>query len=98
MVVGVQRLDLLLEGARSLKEKRSRVKRILARIRSAYPVSAAEVGALDLWQRTHIGVCMVSTDEGLIHSLLQRLEDDLQRSGLAQLVDTDIEMLHYGEE
>lgn len=98
MVVGVLRLDLLLEGGQSLKEKRSRVNKVLARIRSTYPVSAAEVGSQDLWQRTLLGVCMVSGDEALIHSLLQRLEDDLARSGLAEVVASDIEILHYGDE
>lgn len=98
MVVGVLRLDLMLEGVQSLKEKRSRVNKILARIRGAYPVSAAEVGYQDLWQRTIIGLCMVSGDEGLIHSLFQRLEDDLSCSGLLEVLNSDVELLHYGEE
>lgn len=98
MVVGVLRLDLMLEGVQSLKEKRSRVNKILARIRNAYPVSAAEVGHQDLWQRAALGVSMVSSDEALIHSLFQRLEDDLCCSGLLNLLDSDIELLHYGED
>ena len=98
MVVGVLRLDLLLEGSQSLKEKRSRVRKVLAKIRATYPVSAAEVGSHDLWQRTLLGLCMVSSDEALIHSLFQRLEDDMTCSGLAEVVASDIEILHYGDE
>lgn len=98
MVVGVLRLDLMLEGMQSLKEKRSRVNKVLARIRSSWPVSAAEVGHQDLWQRTTFGICMVSGDEGLIHSLFQRLEDDLSSSGLLEILNSDVEFLHYGEE
>jgi len=30
--------------------------------------------------------------------LLQRLEDDLSRSGLVDILKSDIELLHYGEE
>ena len=97
MVVGVLRLELRLEGIANLKEKRSRVSRIMARVRNTYPVSAAEVGGLDLLQSAMIGVCLVSGDEGLIHSLFQRLEDDLECSGLLEIVATDIEILHYGE-
>ena len=92
------RLDLFLDGIQSLKEKRSRVSKVLARVRGTYPVSAAEVGYQDLLQRVMIGICMVSNDEGLIHSLLQRLEDDLSRSGLVDILKSDIELLHYGEE
>ena len=98
MVVGVLRLDLMFEGMQSLKEKRSRVNKILARIRGSYPVSAAEVGHQNLWQRTTLGLSMVSGDEGLIHSLFQRLEDDLSSSGLLVILDSDVEFLHYGEE
>ncbi|MDT8420567.1 MAG: DUF503 domain-containing protein [Desulfuromonadales bacterium] len=98
MVVGVLRLDLLLEGGQSLKQKRSRVNKVLAKIRSTYPVSAAEVGSHDLWQRALLGICLVSGDEALIHSLFQRLEDDLTCSGLAEIVASDLEILHYGDE
>jgi len=98
MIVGVLRLDLMLEGLQSLKEKRSRVNKVLARVRGTYPVSAAEVGHQDLLQRSMLGICMVSGDEGLIHSLFQRLEDDLCRSGLLEILSSDIELLHYGEE
>lgn len=98
MVVGVLRLDLMLEGVQNLKEKRSRVNKILARIRGSFPVSAAEVDDQDLWQRTCLGVCMVSGDEGLIHSLFQRLEDDLDCSGLLVVLNSDVELLHYGKE
>jgi len=98
MVVGVLRLDLMLEGIQSLKEKRSRVNKILARIRGSYPVSAAEVGHQSLWQRTTVGLCMVSGDQGLIDSLFQRLEDDLSCSGLLEVLNSDVEFLHYGEE
>ena len=98
MVVGVLRLDLMLHGIQSLKEKRSRVNKILARVRGIYPVSAAEVGCQDLRQRTILGICMVSGDEGLIHSLFQRLEDDLVCSGLLDVLNSDVELLHYGDE
>ncbi|PLX86400.1 MAG: DUF503 domain-containing protein [Desulfuromonas sp.] len=95
MVVGVLRLDLLLEGAQSLKEKRSLVKRVLARIRNRYPVSAAEVGDQDLLQRVQIGVCVVSGSEGLVHRLFERLEDDLDGGGLATIIDSEREFIHY---
>jgi hypothetical protein len=98
MVVGVLRLDLMLQGVQSLKEKRSRVNKILARIRGIYPVSAAEVGHRDLRQRTMLGICLVGSDEGLIHTVFMRLEEDLAGSGLLDVLDSDVELLHYGDE
>jgi hypothetical protein len=92
MVVGVLRLDLHLHGVHSLKEKRGVVRKLLARCRNRYPVSAAEVGHLDLWQRTLIGVALVSNSEAVITPILERLEDDLH--GEADVIDVEVEYIH----
>jgi len=98
MVVGVLRIDLRLFEVQSLKQKRSVVSRILQRLRSRYPVSAAEVGSLDKLQRTLLGVSMTAGSETQIQSVFQKLEEEIYRSGQAELLDSDIEYLHYGEE
>ncbi len=74
MVVGVLRLDLRLFKVQSLKQKRSVVSRILSRLRSRYPVSAAEVGSLDLLQRTQLGISMTAgtEEQSILHSGLCR--------------------------
>jgi uncharacterized protein YlxP (DUF503 family) len=92
MVVGVLRLDMHLHGVHSLKEKRGVVRKLLARCRNRYPVSAAEVGHQDLWQRTLIGVALVSSSEAVITPILERLEDDLR--GEADVIDVDVEYIH----
>ena len=92
MVVGILRLDLHLHGVHSLKEKRSVVRRLLARCRNRYPVSAAEVGHQDLWQRTLIGVALVSSSEAVIAPILERLEDDLH--GEAEVIAAEVEYIH----
>jgi hypothetical protein len=92
MVVGVLQLDLHLHGVHSLKEKRGVVRRLLARCRNRYPVSAAEVGHQDLWQRTLIGVALVSSSEAVIAPILDRLEEELH--GEAEVIDVAVEYLH----
>jgi uncharacterized protein YlxP (DUF503 family) len=92
VVVGVLQLDLHLHGVHSLKEKRSVVRRLLARCRNRYPVSAAEVGHQDLWQRTLIGVALVSSSEAVIAPILERLEEELH--GEAEVIDVALEYLH----
>ena len=98
MVVGVIRVDLRLFEVRSLKEKRSLVGRLLNRVRSKFPVSAAEVGYLDLLQRVLLGATMIAGNEQLIQSVFRNLEKDIYSSGIAEIIDTDIEYLHYGED
>ena len=55
-------LDLLLGDVRSLKQKRAVVRPIVAELQRRLSVAAAEVGSLDLYRRTEIGVAVVSAD------------------------------------
>jgi len=95
MVVGVLRVSLHLEAAQSLKEKRSIVKRLIARCRNRFPVSAAEVGDQDLWRSALLGFVMISSSEALIAAQLSRIEDEIEGSGLAELVSADVEFIHF---
>ena len=55
-------LDLLLGDVRSLKQKRSLVRPLVAELRRKYDVSAAEAGHLDLHRRALVGVAVVAAD------------------------------------
>lgn len=62
MYVGVLTLDLLLGDVRSLKQKRSTVRPIVAELRRRFPaVAVAETGHLDLHRRAEIGVAAISS-------------------------------------
>jgi uncharacterized protein YlxP (DUF503 family) len=98
MVVGVLRLDIRLYEVQSLKQKRSQVNKILARVRSRYPVSIAEVGCQNLLQRSIIGLSMTAGSESQLESVFHKVEAELYSSGFAELLDTDVEYLHYGED
>ncbi|MCK4537075.1 MAG: DUF503 domain-containing protein [Desulfuromonadales bacterium] len=94
MVVGVLRLDLRLHGVQSLKEKRGIVQKLLARCRNRYPVSCAEIDYQDLWQRAGLGFAVLSSSEQVVAPILERLEDDVADSGLAELIKSEIEFIH----
>lgn len=74
MYVGTLSFDLLLGDVRSLKEKRSVVRPIVAELQRKYAVSAAEVGEQDLHRRTEIGLALVSGDAGHLSEVLDRCE------------------------
>ncbi len=61
MIVGIARITLELPAAHSLKEKRSVVKSLLARLQNRFNVSAAEVEAHDTWGIAVIGITCTST-------------------------------------
>jgi len=59
--VGALTLDLLLGDVRSLKQKRSAVRPIIAELQRRFPAAAvAETGNTDLHRRAEIGVAVVS--------------------------------------
>jgi uncharacterized protein YlxP (DUF503 family) len=61
MVVGALTLDVLLGDVRSLKQKRSVVRPLVAELRRCFPgVAVAETGHLDLHRWTDMGVAVVS--------------------------------------
>ena len=67
------RVDLRLRDVHSLKAKRRRIARLSAALRRAFPVAIAEVDFQDLWQRSAVGVGIVSPHasqlEMAIHSV-----------------------------
>jgi uncharacterized protein YlxP (DUF503 family) len=72
VVVGTLVVDLRLGDVRSLKEKRSVVRPIVADLRRRFSVAAAETGHADLHRRTEIGVATVaSTDQHVVEVLEQ---------------------------
>lgn len=59
--VGALKVDLLLGDVRSLKQKRSVVRPIVAELHKRFPaVAVAESGAHDLHRRAELGVAVVS--------------------------------------
>lgn len=94
MSVGVLILELRIPGCSSLKEKRGRLKPLLARLHRNYNVSAAEVDMLDKWQAAVVAVAAVSNDSVHTRQLLQKIADwvDSEWRDL-DLVDDQIELL-----
>ena len=93
MLVAVLVADLLFPDAASLKDKRRRLSVLTGRIRAGFPVSVAEVGFQDLWQRGRIGVALVTTDARLAQSMLDRISDVVGRDGEVELAGRRIEFL-----
>lgn len=74
MYVGALELDLLLGDVRSLKQKRSLVRPVIAELRRRFEVAAAETGHHGLYRRALIGVSAVSGDAGQVREVLDACE------------------------
>lgn len=72
MIIGACTVRLHLPGVLSLKEKRGRLKPILARLPKEFNLAAAEIELHDVWQSAEIGLVTVSNDSGLVQGLLEK--------------------------
>ena len=95
MVVGVLRLTLVIPGARSLKEKRHAVRKIIDRVRARYNVGIAEVAENDVWQRAVLGVAAVANDRSFVNEVLDKVVRDVENVGVADLVSREMEIETY---
>lgn len=74
MYVGTASFDLLLGDVRSLKQKRSVVRPLVAELHRTFAVSVAEVGNQDLYRRAEVAVAVASGDAGHLTDVLDRCE------------------------
>jgi uncharacterized protein len=98
VIVGVLRLTFHIPHARSLKEKRSVVRRFRDRVRSRFDVSIAEVGDQDLHQRAVFGVAVVSSDASVCDSVLEQVAREAAVQPEAVLTDRTTELVPMGED
>lgn len=82
-------IEIIIPYARSLKDRRSAVRKISDRIRSRFNASVAEVGFQDKWQRAAIAVCMVGSDKRQLESEASRI-----RTVCDEVTDVDIVAIH----
>lgn len=92
-VIAVLTMDLRVEHAQSLKDKRQVVKGLKDRLRRRFNVSVAEIDGLD--SRQHSVVAAVTVSNGRTHAeqTLQAVENDAARVLGAMLVSTSVEWL-----
>jgi uncharacterized protein YlxP (DUF503 family) len=74
LYVGALELDVLFGDVRSLKQKRSAVRPVIAELRRRFEVAAAEAGHLDLHRRALMGVSAVAADAAHVSDLLAACE------------------------
>lgn len=79
--------------AQSLKEKRMVVKSLKERMRHKFNVTVAEIGQQEKWQVATLGIAMVGNDNRRIQAALQNVITFMERFGLCEICETDIEEL-----
>ena len=96
MFVGVARLVISIPGAQSLKDRRRVVKSLKDRIRAKMPVSVAEVGDLERYQVSTLGVAVVSNDAARCSEVMDAVVRLARGARDAVLADVATEIMTLG--
>lgn len=86
-------VECMLYDGHSLKEKRSVIKRLLARLRNDFNVAVAELDFHDLWQRTKLGVVTITNDKTHGEKVIQQVLQVIDSYSELERTITDIEFL-----
>lgn len=93
MHVGVVTVELEVTDAMTLKDKRQVMRSLLARIRNAFNVSAAEVGHLDAHTLATIGIAAVANEKAYVNGMLEKVVDLIERESRVVLIDYSLEFV-----
>ncbi len=94
MSIGVLTLYFLIPGCTSLKEKRGRIKPVIARLHREFNLSVAEIDHQDQWQEATLACALVSNDGRHTQSALQNVTNYFASNWPdLTLVDQHIELI-----
>ncbi|NCP15686.1 DUF503 domain-containing protein [bacterium] len=93
-MLGLLTLHLHLPACASLKEKRGRLKPLLARLHRQFNVSVAEMDLQDKWQEAVIACALVNSDRTYIQRSLQAVVEWVERNWLdMDVMDDRLEII-----
>ena len=94
MAIAFLTLELRIEAAHSLKDKRQVLRSLKDRLRASFNVSVAELDAADLWQQATVGVVSISGSRDYLRGLMEKVERSATRianNAGAEITDSFIE-------
>ncbi|HLH09064.1 MAG TPA: DUF503 domain-containing protein [Terriglobales bacterium] len=89
-------LEIRIETAASLKDKRQVVRSVKDKLRAGFNVAVAELDQTNLWQRATIGVVSVSESRDYLQGLMDKVERAATRianNAGGEVVDSYLEIL-----
>jgi len=74
MPIAFLTLELHIEAAQSLKDRRQVVRSLKDKLRNSFNVSVAEIDNAELWNRATIGIVSVSQSRDYLDGLMKKVE------------------------
>jgi uncharacterized protein YlxP (DUF503 family) len=95
-MIALLTLELHIEAAQSLKDRRRVLRSLKDRLRASFNVSVAELDASNLWNRATVGVVAISDSRDYLDGLMKNVERQANRitnNAGAEIADSFIEFL-----
>ena len=93
MIIGICTIEILIPGARSLKEKRHVLRSILDRLRHRHNVSVADVEHQELWQRAGLAIAAVGTSQKTIDAMFETILGEIEKTLPGQITRHAVEFV-----
>jgi len=100
MPIAYLTLEIRIEAAHSLKDKRQVVRSLKDRLRNCFNIAIAEIDVTDLWQRATLGVVSISSSRDYLDGLMRNVEREavrLANNHGAEVVDSFVDYVEIGE-
>ncbi len=92
MLVGICEYQLFLPNAHSLKGKRAVLKSLQARLHNKFPAAVCEAEQQELWQRSTLGVAVLSNQQRHLESMLASI------TAFVENFSPELELLEFKQE
>ena len=86
-------LEIRIEHAQSLKDKRQVIKSLKDRLRARFNVSVAETEFQNLWQLSEVVVVSAGSSRQVVENTLRQVEDEATRQLAGGLAGANMEWL-----
>ena len=93
MIIGLVTASLSIPEARSLKDKRSVLRRVKDRARNTMNVSVAEVGKQDLWKSAELAFVTVAATSEIVQKRIANISTFLRSDPRYVLLNLSTELL-----
>jgi uncharacterized protein len=96
MPIATLTIELSIEHAQSLKDRRQAVRSLKDKLRHGFNISVAELDDASLWNRATLGIAAIHSSRDYLDGQLREVEEAIQRlavSAGAAILDTDLEII-----
>ena len=96
MPIAYLSLELRIEAAHSLKDRRQVLRSLKDRLRNSFNVSVAELNPSELWQSATLGVVAISSSRHYLDGLMKQVESAATRIANqhgAEITDSFVDFL-----